>query len=56
MGIRTPVLTVKGWCPNLARRWGQKQKRNDIAANENPHKSLFLLSYYHITQTAFTRR
>ena len=21
-GIRTPVLTVKGWCPNRARRWG----------------------------------
>ncbi len=21
-GIRTPVLTVKGWCPDRARRWG----------------------------------
>ena len=22
-GIRTPVLTVKGWCPDRARRWGR---------------------------------
>jgi hypothetical protein len=29
-GIRTPVLTVKGWCPNRARRWGPSTERGKL--------------------------
>ena len=29
-GIRTPVLTVKGWCPNRARRWGPSTESGKV--------------------------
>ena len=39
-GIRTPVLTVKGWCPNRARRWGPSAESGKLRA-EFPRARIF---------------
>ena len=38
-GIRTPVLTVKGWCPDRARRWGPRCRAGQATLCTGPRKA-----------------